>query len=142
MPFAATWMEVGTLILRNKSERDRQMPYDITHIWYLIYSTNKAFNRKRKSSTWRIDLWLPGGEREGVGGIGSLGSMDAKSCSWSEFIMRSCSVALKTMSRCLQHSTTIGEKIMYTYMCNWVPMLYSGKKSVLGEVTITNKLKN
>ena len=31
---------------------------------------------------------------------------------------------------------------MYICMCNWVPMLYSGKKkSVLGERTIKNKLK-
>ena len=31
---------------------------------------------------------------------------------------------------------------MYTCMCNWVPMLYSGgKKSVLGEITVKNKLK-
>ena len=36
----------------------------------------------------------------------------------------------------------MGEKIMYTCMCNWVPMLYSGgKKSVLGEITIKNKNK-
>ena len=28
-------------------------------------------------------------------------------------------------------------------MCKWVPVLYSGKKkSVLGEITIKNKLKN
>ena len=47
MPFAATWMELETLILiRSKSERERQIPYDITYIWYLIYSTNEAFHRK------------------------------------------------------------------------------------------------
>ena len=35
----------------------------------------------------------------------------------------------------------MGEKIMYTCMCNWVPMLYSEKKSMLGEITIKNKFK-
>lgn len=30
---------------------------------------------------------------------------------------------------------------MYTCMCNWAPMLYSGKKNVLGEITIKSKLK-
>ena len=36
----------------------------------------------------------------------------------------------------------MGQKIMYTRMCNWVPVPHSGeKKSVLGEVTIKNKLK-
>ena len=36
----------------------------------------------------------------------------------------------------------MGEKIMYTCMCNWVPMLYSGKKSLLGDIKIKNQLKN
>ena len=81
------------------------------------------------------------GEQEGVGGIGSLGSMDAKYCSWNEIKMRSCCVNMRTMSRQLQPSTTMGEKIMYTYMCNWVPTLYSGKKRVFGEITIKNKFK-
>ena len=31
MPFAATWMEPETLLL-SKSERERQIPYDITCI--------------------------------------------------------------------------------------------------------------
>ena len=30
----------------SKSERGRQIPYDITHIWYLIYSRNEHFHRK------------------------------------------------------------------------------------------------
>ena len=45
MPFAATWMELETLILR-KSEREKQIPYDITYIWKLIYGTNEPFHRK------------------------------------------------------------------------------------------------
>ena len=44
MPFAATWMELEALIL--SEIREKQMPYDITHIWYLIYSTNELFHRK------------------------------------------------------------------------------------------------
>ena len=68
------------------------------------------------------------GEGEGVGGIGSLGLTDANYCSWNGFTMRSCCVALRTMSRCLQRSTTMGGKHMYTCMCNWVPMLYAGGK--------------
>ena len=30
----------------SKSERERQIPYDITYIWNLIYSTNESFHRK------------------------------------------------------------------------------------------------
>ena len=38
MPFAATWMELETLVL--SEVRKRQIPYDITHICNLIYGTN------------------------------------------------------------------------------------------------------
>ena len=72
---------------------------------------------------------VAGGEGERVGEIGSLGLTDANYCSWSGFTKRSCCVALRTMSRYLLHSTTMGEKIMYTCMYNWVPMLYRGKKN-------------
>ena len=68
------------------------------------------------------------GEREGVGGMGSLGLMDANYCSWKGSIMRSCCVALRTMSRYLHRSTTMGGKSMSTCTCNLVPVLYSGKK--------------
>ena len=43
MPFAATWMELETLIL---SERERQIPYVITYMWNLIYGTKEPFLRK------------------------------------------------------------------------------------------------
>ena len=31
---------------RSKSERERQIPNDITYIWHLIYSTKEPFHRK------------------------------------------------------------------------------------------------
>ena len=66
-------------------------------------------------------------EMEGVGEIRSLGLMDANYCSWNGFTMRSCCVALRTMSRYLHRNTTMGGKSMYTCMCNLVPMLNRGK---------------
>jgi len=39
------------------------------------------------------------GEGEGVGGIGSLGLTDANYCFWNGLTMRSCCVALRTVSR-------------------------------------------
>ena len=71
-------------------------------------------------------------EGDGVGWIGSLELTHADYCPWNGFTMRSCCVALRTMSRHLPHSTTMGEKLMYECMCNWVPMLYSGKKNCIG----------
>ena len=69
-------------------------------------------------------------EREGVGGIRSSGLTHANYCSQNRFTMRSCCVALRTMSRYLYRNTTMGGKITYTCMCNLVPMLYSGKKLI------------
>ena len=31
---------------RIKLERERQIPYDITYIWNLVYSPNEPFHRK------------------------------------------------------------------------------------------------
>ena len=31
----------------NESERESQIPYDITYIWNLLYSTNEPFHRKQ-----------------------------------------------------------------------------------------------
>jgi len=62
-------------------------------------------------------------EREGVGGVRSLGLMDANYCSWNGFTMKSCCVALRTMSRYLHRNVTMGGKIMYTCMCNLVSVL-------------------
>ena len=57
------------------------------------------------------------GEREGVGGIGNLGLSDANYCSWNGFTMKSCCVALRTMSRHLTSQQKNGrEKNVYMYV--------------------------
>ena len=63
IPFAPVWMEQEALILRDvKSDRERQIPYDITSIWNIIYATNEPICTKDKNSwTWSTDLWLRGG---------------------------------------------------------------------------------
>ena len=40
MPFAATWMELETLILNEVSQKERQIPSDITYLW-----NTKIWNR-------------------------------------------------------------------------------------------------
>ena len=63
MPFAATWMELETLILSEVSQKEKDKYHMITHIWNLIYSTNEPIYRKAtKSWTWRTDFWLPRGK--------------------------------------------------------------------------------
>ena len=43
MPFAATYMELDSHTESSKSERERQMPHDITYIWNLLYGTIEPF---------------------------------------------------------------------------------------------------
>ena len=56
MPFAITWMELETLIPSEVSQKEKDKYHMISHISNLIYGTNE---QKRKSLTWRTDLWLP-----------------------------------------------------------------------------------
>ena len=46
MPFAAMWMQLEILILSEVSQKEKDIPYDITYIWNLIYGTNETFYRK------------------------------------------------------------------------------------------------
>jgi len=47
MPFAANMDGTRDSQTKwSKSERERQIPFDITYIWHLIYGTNEPFHRK------------------------------------------------------------------------------------------------
>ena len=52
-PSAITWMDIEMIILNKvKSERERQIPYDITYVWNLKYDTNDLiYEIERKSRT-------------------------------------------------------------------------------------------
>ena len=64
-PFAETWVDPEIIIL-SKSERERQIPYDITYMWNLKYDTNNAdeliYKTETDSQTWKTSLWLPKGK--------------------------------------------------------------------------------
>ena len=44
MPFAATWMQLGIIILSEISQKERQMTYDITYRWNLKYDTRPSLS--------------------------------------------------------------------------------------------------
>ena len=46
MPFAATRMELETLILSEVGQKEKDKYHMISHIWNLIYGTNEPFHRK------------------------------------------------------------------------------------------------
>ena len=70
MPFAATWMELETIILSEvKSERKRQISCAITYMWNLKYDTKTLiYETETDSQTQRTDLWFSRG-KHGTGGI-------------------------------------------------------------------------
>ena len=54
-----------------KSERERQIPYDITYMWNLKYDTNELiYETETDAQTERADLWLPRGRGAGSVGLG------------------------------------------------------------------------
>ena len=62
----------------NKSERERQISYDITYMWNLKHDTNEpTYATETDSLTKRTDLWLPRGRGVGEGWSGNLGLADA-----------------------------------------------------------------
>ena len=50
MPFAATWMQLESITL-SKSERERQIPYDITYMLNLKFDTNEPYLQSRNRLT-------------------------------------------------------------------------------------------
>ena len=48
MPFAATWMDLETIILSEVSQKE--IPYDITYMWNLKYDTNESVYKTETDS--------------------------------------------------------------------------------------------
>ena len=81
MPFAASWMELETLILSEMGQKDKDKYRMMSHICNLVYGTNETFCRKQ---TKLVDLEnrtvVAKTEAEGVGWTGSLGLINANYC--------------------------------------------------------------
>ena len=61
----------------SKSERERQISYDIIYTWNLKYDTNEPINKSETASwTQKTDLWLPRERGLGEGWSGRLGLVD------------------------------------------------------------------
>ena len=57
MLFAATWMELETLILTEVNQKENDKYHMISHIWNLIYGIKEPIYRNDTNSwAWRTDL--------------------------------------------------------------------------------------
>ena len=91
MPFAATWMELETLIPSEVNQKEKDKYHVISYVWNLIYSTKESFHRKENHGHGEQTCACHGGGGgEGVEWIANLGLTDANYCSWNGFTMRSC----------------------------------------------------
>ena len=68
MSFAATWMELETLILSEVSQKEKDKYHMISHIWNLIYGTNEPFHRKESHGLAEQTCGCQGGGGERGGG--------------------------------------------------------------------------
>ena len=64
MPFAATWMELETLILSEVSQKEKDVYCMISCISNLIYGTNEYFHRKENHGLGEQTCGCQGGGKE------------------------------------------------------------------------------
>ena len=69
-------MELETHTKRSKSERERQIPYDIPYIWNLIYGTNGPIYRRNKNNNNKLKTHGLGEQTCGCQGGGGGSGMD------------------------------------------------------------------
>ena len=50
MPFAATWLDLKIIMLSKISEREKEMPYDITYMSDLKCDTNEHIDKTKTQS--------------------------------------------------------------------------------------------
>ena len=113
MPFAATWIELETLIL-SEVERESQIPYDITYNGNLIYCRNEPFHRKENHGHGE----QIGGCQAGGGGSGNDWEISIKRCKLlplERIRKRSCCIALRTLSLMMEHDN-VRRKNVYIYL--------------------------
>ena len=76
MPFAATCMQLETIMLSEVSQKEK-IPYDVTYMWNLKQGTDEPiYKTETDSQTWNSDLQSEGGGG-GEGWTGALGLVNA-----------------------------------------------------------------
>ena len=81
MSFAATWMELETLILSEVNQKDKDKYHMISLINGISYRAQMNVSTEKKIMDMENRLVVA--KREGVGWTGSLGLIDANYCLWN-----------------------------------------------------------
>ena len=83
MPFAATWMELETLMLSEVSQKEKDKYHMISFISGIQYMAQMNLSTEKKLMDLENRPVVAKGEGEGVGWTGSLGFIDRNDCIWS-----------------------------------------------------------
>ena len=80
MPFAATWMELETLILSQVSQKEKDKYHMLSLVSGIRCMLQMNLSTEKKLMDLENRLVVAKGEGEGVGWTGSLGLVDANYC--------------------------------------------------------------
>ena len=91
---------------QKKKKKKKEMALFCSFLWLSsipllcvnIRQNEPIYRKEANSGTWRTDLWWSRGEGEGVEWTGSLGLEDADYCIWSGWVMKTCSIAQRTVT--------------------------------------------
>ena len=99
-----------------KSERERQIPYDIPYIWDLIYGTNEPFHRKENHGLGEQTC----GCQEGGGGSGADWESRVNRCKLLPLEWISNGILLYSTGNCIwslvKEQDNVRKKKVYMYV--------------------------
>ena len=83
MPFAATWMELESLILIEVSQKEKAKYHMIALISGIKYMAQMYLSTEKKLMDLENRFAVAKGEEVGMGWTGNLGFIDANYCLWN-----------------------------------------------------------
>ena len=73
MPFAATWMDLESVILRQVSQTEKEKYYDIPYMWNLKINSANELTKQKQTHRLRERIYGSHGKVGEMGYLGSLG---------------------------------------------------------------------
>ena len=111
----------------NKSERERQIPYDITYMWNLKYDTNELIYETKRDSHIENKVMVTKGERDQRDKVGVPGISRYKLLYIKQINNKLLLYSTGNYIQCplINHNGKEYEKeYVYIYIYNWITAVY------------------